>query len=382
MKTYKIEISLNPEQIIQYNKTIGTCRFVYNLFLDTNKKLYEENKGTDKEKFMSDFTFGVWLNNKFLLEYPEYKWVKEVSSKAVKKIASNANKAFTNFFRKNAKFPRYKKRDKNDCSYYFVRSDKNTLIKHERHRIKIPCLGWCKIREYGYLPLHSTILSGTITRKAGRYYASILVDENIKIQQHNINQGIGIDLGVKDFAILSDGTKFGTLKYTKLEKRLKKGQRVLSRKIKNKKKGDSGSNIKKQILNIQRIHQRISNTRNDYLNKVVLNIIKREPSFITIEDLNVSGMMKNRHLSKAIGGQGFNIFRQKLEYKCKLNNIELRVVDRYFPSSKTCHSCGCIKEDLTLKDRVFICRDCGEVIDRDVNAAINLMTASKYKVLV
>ena len=115
---------------------------------------------------------------------------------------------------------------------------------------------------------------------------------------------------------------------------------------------------------------------------MVLNIIRREPSFITIEDLNVSGMMKNRHLSKDIGRQGFNIFRQKLEYKCKLNNIGLRVADRYFPSSKTCHSCGCIKEDLTLKDRVFICKDCGEVIDRDVNAAINLMATNKYKVLI
>ena len=385
MRTYKTEIVLNDRQKDKLINTIGTCRFVYNLFLQKNKELYERNKDTDLPKYMNNYEFSKWLNNDFIPNNPEYGWIKEVSSKSIRHTIDNSNVAFRKFFKHESKFPRFKKKNKNECGMYFVRSDKNTIIKCERHRIKIPTLGWCKIKEFGYIPTKLVIKSGTITKQANKFYVSVLVDEDIEIQQHNKNDGIGIDLGVKDFAILSDKTKYKTLKQKKLNKRLKREQKTLSRKYeakkKNKKKEDpTYKNIERQKLKVQKIHQKITNTRNDYQNKIINEIIKREPSFITIEDLNVRGMMKNRHLSKAIANQGFNQFVNKLKFKCLINGIELRQVDRFYASSKICSCCGMIKKDLKLSDRIYKC-DCGNIINRDYNASINLKNAKEYKVI-
>lgn len=384
MKTYKTEIVLNFEQKEKFIKTIGTCRFIYNLFLQKNKELYEKNKDTDLPKYMNNYEFSKWLNNDFIPNNPNFSWIKEVSSKSVRHTIDNSNIAFMRFFKGKSKFPRFKKKDKNDCGMYFVKTDAKTVIRCDRHRIKIPTLGWCKLKEFGYIPTNKIIKSGTITKLAGRFYVSVLVDEEVKIQEHNKNDGLGIDLGVKDFAILSDNTKYKTLKQKKLNKRLLREQRKLSRKYeakkKNKKEGKTYKNIAKQKLRVQRIHQRIANARNDYQNKVITEIIKREPSFITIEDLNVRGMMKNRHLVKAIANQGFNQFINKLKYKCYLNGIELRQVDRFYASSKICCLCGLVKKDLKLSDRVYKC-DCGNIIDRDYNASINLKNAREYKVI-
>ena len=384
MKTYKTEIELNPLQQEKFLRTIGVCRFVYNLFLQKNKELYTKNKDTNLPKYINNFEFSKWLNNEFIPDNPEYQWIKEVSSKAVRHAIDNANKAFAKFFAHKSNFPRFKKKNKNDCSMYFVKTDKNTKIKCERHRIKIPTLGWCKLKEFGYIPTDKTITNGTIIKYAGRFYISVLTDEPINIKSNNSQDGIGIDLGVKDFAILSDNTKYKTLKQTKLNKRLKREQKAISKKYetkkKNKKEVATCKNIEKQILRVQKIYRRIANTRNDYQNKIISEIIKREPSFITIEDLNVRGMLKNRHLSKAIANQGFNQFVSKLQHKCVLNGIELRQVDRFYPSSKICSDCGKIKQDLKLSDRIYIC-ECGNIIDRDLNAAINLKYAKKYKVI-
>lgn len=384
MKTYKTEIVLSDDQKRKVLQTMGTCRFVYNLFLQKNKELYEKNKDTDLPKYMNNFEFSKWLNNDFIPNNPEYSWIKEVSSKSIRHAIDNSNIAFSKFFKHESKFPRFKKRDKNECGMYFVRTDKNTKIKCDRHRIKIPTLGWCKLKEFGFIPTNKTIKSGTITKQAGRFYVSVLVDEDIETKQHNKRDGIGIDLGVKDLATLSDGTKYKTLKQTKLTKRLLREQKTLSRKYEAKKKNKKGEatckNIDKQKLRVQKIHQRIANARNDYQNKVIAEIIRREPSFITIEDLNVRGMIKNKHLSKAIANQGFTQFINKLKYKCYLNGIELRQVDRFYASSKTCCVCGQIKSDLKLSDRVYRC-DCGNIIDRDLNASINLRNAREYKVI-
>lgn len=386
MKTYKTEILFNYEQETKFLKTIGTCRFIYNLFLQKNKELYEMNKDTDLQKYMNNFEFSKWLNNDFILNNPEYSWIKEVSSKSIRHTIDNSNNAFKKFFKHESKFPKFKKRDKNECGMYFVRENANSKIKCDRHKIKIPTLGWCKLKEFGYIPTNKIIKSGTITKQAGRFYVSVLVDEEIKIQEHNKNDGLGIDLGVKDFAILSDKTKYKTLKQKKLNKRLLREQRKLSRKYEAKKRNKKEEstnykNIEKQKLRVQKIHQRISNTRNDYQNKIITEIVKREPSFITIEDLNIRGMMKNRHLSKAIANQGFYQFINKLIYKCSLNGIELRQVDRFYASSKICCKCGMIKKDLKLRDRVYKC-ECGNVIDRDFNASINLKNAKRYKIIV
>lgn len=385
MRTYKTEIGLNPEQEEKFIKTIGTCRFIYNLFLQKNKELYEKNKDTDLLKYMNNYEFSKWLNNDFIPSNPEFSWIKEVSTKSVRHSIDNANNSFMRFFKGKTRFPRFKKKGKNECGMYFVKTDAKAIIRCGRHRIKIPTLGWCKLKEFGYIPTDKIIKSGTITKQAGRFYVSVLVDEEIKIQEHNKNEGLGIDLGVKDFAMLSDNTKYKTLKQKKLNKKLLREQRKLSRKYEIKKKNKKGEstnykNIEKQRLRVQKIHQRISNTRNDYQNKIICEIIKREPSFITIEDLNVRGMMKNRHLSKAIANQGFNQFINKLTYKCFLNGIELRQVDRFYASSKICCKCGMVKNDLKLSDRVYKC-DCGNIIDRDYNASINLKNAKQYKVI-
>ena len=270
---------------------------------------------------------------------------------------------------------------------YFVRN--NPKDCHcERHRIKIPSLGWVRIKEKGYIPTTKdgyVIKSGHVSIKADRYYVSVLIEIPDKRIASNSSEGIGIDLGLKDFAIVSNGKTYKNInksaKLKKLEKKLAREQRGLSRKYENLKKGGSTQkrNIQKQRLKIQKLHHRIDNIRTDYINKIIAEIVKIKPSYITIEDLNVSGMMKNKHLSKAVALQKFYEFKTKLEAKCKENGIELRIVDRWFPSSKICHCCKSIKKDLKLSDRIFRC-DCGYIEDRDFNAALNLRDATTYEV--
>lgn len=250
-------------------------------------------------------------------------------------------------------------------------------------------MGWVRLKEKGYIPSSKDgfiLRSGTISCKAGRYYISVLVD----IQEQDIEVsndfGIGIDLGVKEFATCSDGSVYKNINKTynvrKVEKSLKREQKKLSRKIVVMKRGESTQkNFVKQRLKVQRLYQRLDNIRTDYINKTISKIVKTKPSYIVIEDLNVSGMMKNRHLSKAVAQQKFFEFRTKLISKCKENNIELRVVDRFYPSSKTCHVCGNVKKDLKLSDRFYKCSECGYVEDRDINASLNLRDANTYTVI-
>ncbi len=314
-----------------------------------------------------------------------------MSSKSVKQSIMDADRAFKRFFKRQSKFPNFKKKGKSDVKMYFVRTDVKVIIPCERHRIKIPTLGWVRIKEKGYLPTNPdthTIKSDTVSCKAGRYYVSILVQEQEKPQSELNDFGIGIDLGVKDFAVLSNGVVCQNInkinKVKKLEKQLKREQRCLSRKYeddkKRKKKGEATrQNIQKQIAKIQKLHHRIDNARTDYVNKCVNEIVKTKLSYITMEDLNISGMMKNRHLSKAVASQKFYEFRRKMEAKCRETGTQLRIVDRWYPSSKLCHKCGCIKSDLKLSDREYIC-ECGYRADRDYNASLNLRDAKTYKV--
>ena len=212
-----------------------------------------------------------------------------------------------------------------------------------------------------------------------------------KTEKSQLNDfGLGIDLGIKEFAVISNGIVKKninkTAKLKKLEKQLKREQRRLSRRYEDLKKRDktmkggaTRQNIQKQVLKVQKIHHRIDNIRTDYINKCINEIVKTKPSYIAIEDLNVKGMMKNKHLSKAVASQKFYEFRNKLEVKCKELGIELRIIDRWYPSSKLCHECGCIKKDLKLSDRKYIC-ECGYHADRDFNASLNLRDALTYKI--
>ena len=382
LKSFKTEINPTEEQKVKIRKTIGTCRFIYNFYLAHNKELYESGK-----KFMSSSQFRVWLNNEFLPSHPEYSWIKEAYSKSVTQAVNNGQTAFENFFNHKSAFPKFKKKGRSDVKMYFVRNNPKDCFC-ERHRIKIPSLGWVRIKEKGYIPTTKNgyvIKSGHVSIKADRYYVSVLIEIPDKRIPSHSSEGIGIDLGLKDFAIVSNGKVYKNInksaKLKKLEKKLIREQRSLSRKYENLKKGGSTQkrNIQKQKLKIQKLHHRIDNIRTDYINKIIAEIVKTKPSYITIEDLNVSGMMKNKHLSKAVASQKFYEFKTKLEAKCKENGIELRVVDRWFPSSKTCHCCKSIKKDLNLSDRVFRC-DCGYIEDRDFNAALNLRDATTYEV--
>ena len=382
LKSFKTEINPTEEQKVKIRKTIGTCRFIYNFYLAHNKELYESGK-----KFMSSNQFRVWLNNEYLPSHPEYSWIKEAYSKSVTQAVNNGQTAFENFFKHKSAFPKFKKKGRSDVKMYFVRNNPKDCLC-ERHRIKIPSLGWVRIKEKGYIPTTKdgyVIKSGHVSIKADRYYVSVLIEIPDRRTANNSSKGIGIDLGLKDFAIVSNGKTYKNInksaKLKKLEKKLIREQRSLSRKYENLKKGGSTQkrNIQKQRLKIQKLHQRIDNIRTDYINKTIAEIVKTKPSYITIEDLNVSGMMKNRHLSKAVASQKFYEFKTKLLAKCKETGIELRIVDRWFPSSKTCHCCKSIKKDLKLSDRIFRC-DCGYIEDRDFNAALNLRDATTYEV--
>lgn len=382
LKSFKTEINPTEEQKVKIRKTIGTCRYIYNFYLAYNKELHENG-----EKFMSGKSFSVWLNNEYLPKNPDKLWMKEVSSKSVKRSIENGCVAFTRFFKHQSAFPNFKKKGKSDVKMYFVKNNPKDC-RCERHRMNIPSLGWVRIKEKGYVPTTKdgyVMKNGHVSIKADRYYVSVLIEiPNNKIA-NNSKEGIGIDLGLKDFAIVSNGKTYKNInksaKLKKLEKQLIREQRSLSRKYENLKKGESTqrANIQKQTLKVQKLHHKLDNIRTDYINKTIAEMVKTKPSYITIEDLNVSGMMKNKHLSKAVASQKFYEFRTKLQAKCKENGIELRVVDRWYPSSKTCHCCGAIRKDLKLSDRIFQC-DCGYIEDRDFNAALNLRDATTYEV--
>ena len=381
LKSFKTELNPTPEQKIKINKTIGTCRYIYNFYLAHNKSLYDKG-----EKFLTGKSFSVWMNQEYLPEHPELQWIKEVSSKSVKKSMEDACTAFTKFFKHQSGFPRFKKKGCSNVKMYFVKNNQGDCFC-ERHRINIPTLGWVRLKEKGYLPTTKDgwkIRSGTVSIKAGRYYVSVLVELPDTPVVNNNKEGIGIDLGLKEFAVVSNTKVYKninkTIRVKKLEKQLRRGQRCLSRKYENLKKGESTQkNIQKQKLKVQKLHHRIDRIRTDYINKTIAEIVKTKPSYITIEDLNVSGMMKNRHLSKAVASQKFYEFRTKLKVKCSKNGIELRVVDRWYPSSRLCHCCGSVKKDLKLSDRIYRC-SCGYSVDRDYNASLNLRDAKTYEV--
>ena len=382
LKSFKTEINPTEEQKARIRRTIGICRYVYNFYLGHNKALHDNG-----EKFMTGKSFSLWLNNEYIPDNPDKTWIREVYSKAVKKSIEDGCTAFTRFFKHQSDFPKFKKKGKSDVKMYFVRNNPKDC-QCERHRLKIPTLGWVRIKEKGYIPTTKDgymIRSGTVSVKAGRFYVSVLVeipDVNIG---NNSNEGIGIDLGLKDLAIVSNGKTYRNINKSaglkKLEKQLIREQRSLSRKYENLKKGESTqrANIRKQKLKVQKLHHKMDNIRTDHINKTIAEIVKTKPSYITIEDLNVKGMMKNRCLSKAVASQKFYEFRTRLKAKCDENGIELRVADRFYPSSKTCHHCGSVRKNLKLSDRIYRC-ECGYVADRDLNAALNLKDAKTYRI--
>ena len=383
-KALKIELKLTVAQKIKVCQTIGTERFIYNEYIKYNQEQYKLGN-----KFISANDFSKYLNNIYLPNNPDKKWIKEVSSKSVKQAMIYGEKAFKNFFKGLSAFPVFKKKGKNELGAYFVKNNKKDF-EFYRHKIKIPTLKFVRVKEYGYIPKNAIIKSGTITKIADRYFLSLImeVEDTIKVINTSI-KGLGIDLGIKDTAICSDGRVFKninkTIKIKKLKKKLKREQRKMSRSIeysKSKKiKLKELKNFNKKKLKVQKIFYRLNCIRDDYNNKMVNEITRAKLKYITIEDLKVSNMIKNKHLSKAIQEQNFYAIRTKLINKCKERNIELRLVDTFYPSSKICSCCGSIKKDLKLNDRIYKCYNCGLEMDRDYNASINLEKAKVYKII-
>ena len=383
-KALKIELKLTVAQKTKVCQTIGTERFIYNEYIKYNQEQYKLGN-----KFVSANDFSKYLNNIYLPNNPDKRWIKDVSSKSVKQAMTYGEKAFKRFFKGLSSFPIFKKKGRNELGAYFVKNNKKDF-EFYRHKIKIPTLKFVRVKEYGYIPKNTNIKSGTITKIANRYFLSLIIEVKDIVKTENTStKGLGIDLGIKDTAICSDGMVFKninkTKKVKKLKKKLKREQRKMSRSYeysKSKKiKLQELKNFNKKKLKVQKIFYRLNCIRDDYNNKIVNEITRAKLKYITIEDLKVSNMMKNKHLSKAIQEQNFYAIRTKLINKCKERNIELRLVDTFYPSSKTCSCCGEIKKDLKLNDRIYKCCNCGIEIDRDYNASINLEKAKIYKVI-
>ena len=396
LKAFKTEIAPTREQKEKIIRSIGIARFLYNQYIAYNKKLYRMYQrgllDSHQKHFVSANDFDKYVNHKLKIELP---WINECGSKARKKSLVNAETAFKKFFDGLAGFPRFKKKSNQDVKLYFPKNNKGDWTIW-RHKLMIPTLKQVRLKEFGYLPVGAIVTSGTVSYVAGRFYVSVVVDidekskynKNLEASYHTATTGMGIDLGIKKLAIVSNGKTFNNInkssKVKRLEKRLRREQRCLSRKYESKKKKGgktvtASANIEKQKLKVQKLHQRIKHIREDYENKVIHEIVKQKPRFITVEDLNVKGMMKNKHLAKAVAAQRFNNLLVKLKRKAEIIGIEFRVVDIFYPSSKTCHCCGHIHKDLKLKDRVYVCPKCGYTEDRDFNASLNLRDAKKYR---
>lgn len=397
LKAFKTEIAPTRKQKGEIVCSIGIARFLYNQYIAYNKKLhkmYQRGLLDSRQKhFATAKDFDKYVNHNLKIKLP---WIDKCGSKARKKALVNAENAFKRFFDGLAGFPRFKKKSNQDVKLYFPKNNKGDW-RIWRHKLMIPTLKQVRLKESGYLPVGAKVINGIVSCKAGRFYVSVVIDidekskynKDLEAYYHITTDGIGIDVGVKDLAIVSNGNTFKNInkssKVKRLEKRLRREQRRLSRKYEfRKKKGGitatASANIDKQKLKVQKIHHRIDTIREDYENKVVHEIVKQKPRFITMEDLNVKGMMKNKHLAKAVAAQRFNLILTKLKRKAQIIGIEFRTVDRFYPSSKTCHTCGHTNKGLKLKDRVYICPKCGYTEDRDFNAALNLRDAKEYRV--
>ena len=386
IKTYKIKLKPNNKQKTKMIQFCGAKRFAYNWALGREQENYKNG-----DKFISDND----LRKEFtqLKKQEEYKWLYSISNNVTKQAIKDACMAYKRFFKGQAKFPKFKSKKFDKPSFYvdnikikFTKSHvklENIATSKKKNKAK---LNWIRLCEKNKIPTDCKYINPHVVYDGINCFICVGIEfEDNKYKP--VNNGIGIDLGVKDLAICSNGETFKNInksqKIKNLEKRKRRLQRKISRKYLNNKKGEScckTSNIIKSEQKLLKLNHRLTNKRNDYLHKTTSSIINRKPRFITIEDLNVSGMMKNKRLSKAIQDQKLYEFRRQLEYKCKWNNIELRIVDRFYPSSKLCHECGNIKKNLKLSDRIYICEECGCVLDRDYNASLNLRDAEIYKI--
>lgn len=377
IKAIKVMLIPNNVQQTKMFQYANAARFAYNWALAKEKDNYEKGG-----KFISDLE----LRKKFtrLRNSDEYAWLQNVSNNVTKQAIKDACAAYKNFFKGLQRYPKFKSKNKSIPKFY----QDNIKIKFSDTHVKFEGfsssrkankqkLNWVRLAEHGRIPTDAKYMNPRISFDGLHWWISVCVEFQDYKESLN-DDGIGIDLGIKDLAICSDANKYKNINKSqsvkKLEKRKRRLQRSVSRKYEqNKKKGKyckTNNVIKKEKL-LLKVNRRLTNIRKNYLSQTTSEIVNRKPRFICIEDLNVSGMMKNKHLSKAVQNQGFFEFRRQLEYKCNNNGIQLIVADRFYPSSKLCSCCGNIKKDLKLSDRIYRC-ECGNVIDRDFQASLNL----------
>ena len=377
IKSIKVRLNPNNKQLTKLFQYAECARFAYNWAIARERENYKQGN-----KFLSDNE----LRKEFtqLKKQTEYQWLNEVSNNVTKQAIKDACNTYKRFFKGQCRYPKFKSKKHSAPSFY----QDNIKIQFTDIHVKVEGLSmskkqnkqklnWVKLCEKGRIPTDCKYRNPRFTYDGLYWYVSVSVevDDNTTLPT---NEGIGIDLGIKDLAICSDKNTYKNINKTqrvkKIEKRKCRLQRSISRRYEKNKKGASyckTSNIIKREKELLKVTKRLTNIRQNYLHQTTSEIVKREPSFICMEDLNVSGMMKNRHLSKAVQQQCFYEFRRQIEYKSAWNNIQVIIANRFFPSSKLCSCCGTIKKDLKLSDRIYKC-ECGNIIDRDFQASLNL----------
>jgi putative transposase len=361
---HKTELKLNNKQKTRIDMFFGGARFAYNWGLRKRIKLYEKEKKS---------TTYITQNKEFnKLKKLEYQWAYLYSKCVFECALKDLDKGFTNFFRgiktnKKIGFPKFKSKKNPKQSFRLT-----GCIKVFSNQVQLPRLGILRLKESNYIPINERILSATVSKKANRYFVSIQIEKETELKPNILDKVIGIDLGIKNLAVTSDGIIFGNPKpYKNYLEKLKREQRRLNRKV------IGSNNRRRQQLKIAKVHYKISNIRKDTIHKMTSVIVDKQPMTIVIENLAISNMIKNHNLAQPLLDSSFGEIKRQFEYKCKWNNIELVLANRFYPSSKLCSICGNKKEDLKLSDRIWNCSKCGNKLDRDLNAAINL---SKYTV--
>ncbi len=386
----KIRLLPTPEQEIVFWKSAGVARWAYNYFLAEQERVYQEylDNGKNGQRYVKEGEVRKYINN--VLKKTTHTWLAEVGSNVMKQAVKDANEAYQRYFKGLSEKPRFKTKHKSEPKFYVNYES----LKRKPNGFQGEKLGIVKTAEHlPKLPKGANYSNPRISFDGKYWYLSVGYEIPEK-EEELTEESLGIDLGVKELAVCSNGKRYKNINKTKrvrqLEKKLRREQRKLSRKMEAniksykvigkkrypiwKKPLKECKNIQKQNKVIRLLHRKLTSIRNNYLHQKTTEIVKTKPSRIVMENLNVKGMMKNRHLSKAIAQQKFYEFKRQIKYKCKLRGISFVEVDRYYPSSKKCSCCGSIKKDLKLSDRIYRCEKCGLVIDRDYNASINLAT--------
>jgi len=368
----KIRIIPNIEQEQKLWQSVGTARFIYNWTLSRQEENYKNG-----DKFISDNDLRKEIT--LIKQTEEYKWLSEVSNNVAKQAVKDACNAYKRYFDGYSDKPKFKSRRKSKPSFY----NDTSKLKIKENLVLIEKIGWIKTAEQ--IPMDTKYSNPRISFDGKYWYITVGIDEE-KPTIELTNESIGIDVGIKDLAICSNGMTFKninkTSKVKKTKKKLKRLQRQVSRKYEKNKKGKDFVKTKNTIKlekKIKLLHRKLKNIRSNHNHQATNMIVKTKPSKVVMETLNIKGMMKNRHLSKAIGEQCLYEFKRQMKYKCEFKGIKFIEADRFYPSSKTCSECGHIKTKLSLSERTYICEECGCIIDRDYNASINL---SRYELVV